>query len=88
MLRSLAVLALTGLLAGCGLAETGAAAAAGGVSKAEEARQAKQTEARIQQQIDQLKGWTVRRARAEGEVGPNVAARFRRPASPKFINPS
>ncbi|MDB6091551.1 MAG: hypothetical protein JWN85_4335 [Gammaproteobacteria bacterium] len=56
MLRLLALLtttlALVLALAGCGLAETGAAAAAGGVSKAEEVRQAKQTEARIQQQID------------------------------------
>jgi hypothetical protein len=40
------------LLAGCGLAETGAAAAAGGVSQVEQARQAKQTEARVQKQLD------------------------------------
>ena len=40
------------LLVGCGLAETGAAAAAGGVSQAEQVRQAKQTEARVQQQLD------------------------------------
>src|SRR5256886_11595223 len=64
MLRSLAVLALTGLLAGCGLAETGAAAAAGGVSKAEEVRQAKQTEARLQQQLDAANAQAQERRRA------------------------
>jgi hypothetical protein len=52
MARSLALLAVMLSLAGCGLAETGAAAAAGGVSKAEELKQAKKTEARVQQQID------------------------------------
>jgi len=52
MLRTLAVAGLVVTLAGCGLAETGAAAAAGGVSKAEEIRQGKQTEARVQQQLD------------------------------------
>jgi hypothetical protein len=40
------------LSAGCGLAETGAAAAAGGVSQAEQARQAKQTEAQVQKRLD------------------------------------
>lgn len=39
-------------LAGCGLAETGATAAAGGASAAQQARQAKETEAKIQQQIN------------------------------------
>lgn len=39
-------------LAGCGLAETGVAAAAGGASQVEQARQAKQTEAQVQKQVD------------------------------------
>jgi hypothetical protein len=58
VLRSLPVLAapfaLTAALAltGCGLAETGAGAAAAGVSKAEEVKQGQRTEARVQQQID------------------------------------
>jgi hypothetical protein len=56
MLRSLAPLATTlicvATLAGCGLAETGIAGAAAGASKAEELRQAKETEARMQKQID------------------------------------
>jgi hypothetical protein len=56
MPRSLALLATTmvlaATLAGCGLAETGIAGAAGGASKAEELRQAKETEARVQRQVD------------------------------------
>jgi hypothetical protein len=56
MPRSATLLATTmvlgAMLTGCGLAETGAAAAAGGASQAEQARQAKQTEARVQQQVD------------------------------------
>ncbi len=47
------VLTLSVSLSGCGLAETGVAAAAGGVSKAEEAKQAQQTEARLQKKIDE-----------------------------------
>ena len=39
-------------LTGCGVAETGAAAAAAGASKAEELRRAKETEAQVKQQID------------------------------------
>jgi hypothetical protein len=39
-------------LAGCGLVETGATAAAGGVSAAQQAKQAKATEAKVQQQIN------------------------------------
>jgi hypothetical protein len=56
MPRSATLLATTmvlgAMLTGCGLAETGAVAAAGGASQAEQARQAKQTEARVQQQVD------------------------------------
>ncbi|HET9391255.1 MAG TPA: hypothetical protein VFO44_16530 [Steroidobacteraceae bacterium] len=52
MIRLFSLLCLLLPLTACGVAETGAAAAAGGVSAAEQARQAKQTEARVQQQID------------------------------------
>lgn len=50
--KSLPVLVPLLALAGCGLAETGVTAAAGGASAAQEAKQAKQTEARMQQQIN------------------------------------
>lgn len=43
---------LSATLAGCGLAETGAAGAAAGTSQAEQVRQAKETEARVQKQLD------------------------------------
>lgn len=56
MPRSITLLATTlvlgAMLAGCGLAETGAVAAAGGASQAQQAREAKQTEARVKQQLD------------------------------------
>jgi hypothetical protein len=47
-----ATLVVGALLAGCGLAETGAAAAAGGASQAEQVRQGKRTEAQVQKQLD------------------------------------
>jgi len=53
MLRWLALLSILLSLTGCGLAETGAAAAAGGVSAAQQARQAKETEQRVQQQVNE-----------------------------------
>lgn len=52
MAKSLALLVSFLLLAGCGLAETGATAAAGGASAAEQAKQAQATEAKMQQQIN------------------------------------
>jgi hypothetical protein len=56
MLRSLSLLTttivLSATLAGCGLAETGVAGAAAGASQAEQVRQAKETEARVQKQLD------------------------------------
>jgi hypothetical protein len=52
MARSLALLSLVLWLTGCGIAETGAAAAAEAASKAEEARQGLQTEARVREQLD------------------------------------
>jgi hypothetical protein len=52
LVKSLAVLAALLPLAGCGLAETGATAAAGGASAAQQAKQARETEAKVRQQID------------------------------------
>ena len=50
--KSLALLAALLTLSGCGLAETGATAAGGGASAAQQAKQAQATEAKIQQQIN------------------------------------
>lgn len=50
--KSLALLAAFLALAGCGLVETGATAAAGSASAAQQAKQAQATEAKIQQQIN------------------------------------
>jgi hypothetical protein len=56
MFRSLSVLITTLVVAtaltGCGLAETGIAGATQGAAQVEQARQAKQTEAQVQQQLD------------------------------------
>jgi hypothetical protein len=52
MARSLVLLSLVLSLAACGVVETGAVAASAAASKAEEARQAQQTEARIREQLD------------------------------------
>jgi hypothetical protein len=56
MLRSITLVAttmvLSAVLTGCGLAETGAAAATGGAAEVKQAREAKETEARVQQQLD------------------------------------
>jgi hypothetical protein len=52
MTRSLVLMAIMLSLVGCGVVETGAAAAAGAASAAEEARQGKETEARLQHQLD------------------------------------
>jgi len=50
--KSLAIVVTVLALAGCGLAATGVTAAAGGASAAQEAKQAKDTEAKLQQQIN------------------------------------
>jgi len=50
--NSLAIVVTVLALAGCGLAETGVTAAAGGASAAQDAKQAKDTEAKLQQQIN------------------------------------
>jgi hypothetical protein len=52
MARSLVLLSLILSLTGCGVAETGAAAATAGAAKAEEVRQGLQTEARVREQLD------------------------------------
>ena len=72
MFRSLSVLTTTMVVAatltGCGLAETGVAGAAQGASQVEEARQAKQTEAQVQQQLDAaLQQDAARRKKADSE---------------------
>ncbi|HXS20360.1 MAG TPA: hypothetical protein VN735_03975 [Steroidobacteraceae bacterium] len=67
--KSLALLATLLALGGCGLAETGATAAAGGTSAAEQAKQARETEAKVQQQIDAAyKEDAARRKAAEAEA--------------------
>jgi hypothetical protein len=50
--KPLAIVVTALALAGCGLAETGVTAAAGGASAAQDAKQAKDTEAKLQQQIN------------------------------------
>jgi hypothetical protein len=50
--KSVALLVTLLTLAGCGLAATGISAAAGGASAAQDAKQAKETEAKLQQQIN------------------------------------
>jgi hypothetical protein len=50
--KPLAIVVAVLALAGCGLAETGVTAAAGGASAAQDAKQAKDTEAKLQQQIN------------------------------------
>jgi len=52
MYKVLIPIALLLLLAGCGLADVGAASATSGASAAEQVKQGKQTEARVQQQVD------------------------------------
>jgi hypothetical protein len=52
MARSFVILSFVLALAGCGVAETGAVAAAAGASKAQEAREGLKTEARIREQLD------------------------------------
>lgn len=52
MPRLLALSSLMLILTGCGVAETGASAAAAGAAKAEEVRQGLQTEARVREQLD------------------------------------
>jgi hypothetical protein len=50
--KLLAIVVTVLALAGCGLAATSVTAAAGGTSAAQDAKQAKDTEAKLQQQIN------------------------------------
>lgn len=52
MAKSLVLLSLILSLSGCGVAETGAAAATGAASKAEEVRQGLATEDRVREQVN------------------------------------
>jgi hypothetical protein len=52
MARSLILLVLALPLTGCGLAETGSAAATAAASQAQEAREGLKTEARVREQLD------------------------------------
>ena len=47
-----ATMVLSATLSGCGLAGTSVAGATAGASQVEQARQAKETEARVQKQLD------------------------------------
>jgi hypothetical protein len=47
-----ATLAVSAMLTGCGLAGTSVAGATTGAAEVEQARQAKETEARVQKQVD------------------------------------
>lgn len=52
-IRQLAILLLAAITAGCGVGETGAAAAAGGVSKAQELERARETQAEIERKLEE-----------------------------------
>jgi hypothetical protein len=52
MTRSLVLLTFVLSLTGCGVAETGTAAAAAATAKAEEAREGLKTEARVREQLE------------------------------------
>ena len=65
---SLALLAIL-LLGGCGLAATGVSATAGAASEAQQAKEAKDTEAKVQQQINAAyQQDAARRKAAEAET--------------------
>ena len=68
MTRSIVLLSLVLTLAGCGVAETGAAAATAAATKAEEARQGLKTEARVREQVDAaMKQAADRRTEADND---------------------
>ena len=52
MTRSLVLVPIIILMTGCGVAETGAVAAAAATAKAQEAREGLKTEARVREQLD------------------------------------
>ena len=67
MVRSITVLSLIVSLTGCGVAETGSAAASAAAAQAEETRQGLQTEARVREQLDAAARQSAER-RQEGEA--------------------
>ncbi len=64
MNKLLILVAVLAPLAGCGLAEVGVAGGASAASKAEEVKQAQQTEARMQKQIDAAYGQAAEQRKA------------------------
>ena len=68
MLRYLALTGTLLILSGCGLGESAATAAAGGVSKAEEVKRAHATQERVEQKLeDAQQAAAAQRAAAEAE---------------------
>ncbi len=68
MARSSVLLSLMLFLSGCGVADTGTAAAAAAASKAQEAREGLKTEARVREQIDAaMKQSAAQREAAESD---------------------
>jgi hypothetical protein len=64
----LVALAAAALLSGCGLAETGAVAAGQGGSAAEQAKQAKETQAKVEKQIEEAQ----KAAAAQRDAAENI----------------
>ena len=62
------LLLLSALLGGCGLTETGAAAAGSAAAGAQQAAQARQTEERVRQQIETTNQEAVDRERAAADA--------------------
>jgi cell division protein FtsX len=70
LVSSAAVCIVTALLSGCGLADVGAAAATEGQSAAEQAKEAKKIEAKVQKQIDDAQQ-AEKQARDTAEAASN-----------------
>ena len=68
MLRVLVCCALAVTAGGCGVAETGTAAAAGGSAEVQQAAQAKQTEERVKAQLDAAQAEAARQRAAQEEA--------------------
>ncbi len=70
MRKALIPAAILLLLSGCGLADVGAAGATTGVSAAEQAKQAQETEARVKQQVDAAVNQEAERLKAADSPSP------------------
>lgn len=68
MVRIVTIVALLLTLSGCGLGETAATAGAGAAAKAEELKQAKQTQERIEQRLDDANRQAAEQRRAAEEI--------------------